>query len=222
MKINDTNISTYNAQLLGYKLSNSNITTNSSSNHIYFNSEIGEKQLSIRLFVKETSREDIEITISKLTNALKGKNIISFTENENMLYDCIYNSSAIEDIVYNGKILTYTFKAIQTSTENTVIISALTTTITLEGTDDIPCIIEITPIVDIEEFTINDITITNLTSNEKVIINGEKITVTEEGVNKFGDTNITEFPKLNLGTNTITVSDITNANTVIKYKNRYI
>ncbi len=222
MKINDTNISTYNAQLLGYKLSNSNITTNSSSNHIYFNSEIGEKQLIIRLFVKETSREDIEITISKLTNALKGKNIISFTENENMLYDCIYNSSAIEDIVYNGKIITYTFKAIQTSTENTVIISALTTTIILEGTDDTPCIIEITPIVDIEEFTINDITITNLTSNKKVIINGEKITVTEEGVNKFGDTNITEFSKLNLGTNTITVSDITNVNTVIKYKNRYI
>ncbi|MFR4584880.1 phage distal tail protein, partial [Clostridium cadaveris] len=65
------------------------------------------------------------------------------------------------------------------------------------------------------------ITIKNLTAGKKVIINGEDGTVLENGINKFGDTELWEWPRLLPGSNTITVSK-NSCDITIKYKPRYI
>lgn len=107
-------------------------------------------------------------------------------------------------------------------------------TITVEGDYPTPCIIEITPQVNvISSLTISgiarnkitgeleDILIKNLTKGNKVVIDGENGTVTEGSSNKFADTEFWEFPSLLPGGNEITFSN-TQSNITIKYKPRYI
>lgn len=107
-------------------------------------------------------------------------------------------------------------------------------TITVEGDYPTPCIIEITPQVNvISSLTIKgaarnkitgeleDILIKNLTKGNKVVIDGENGTVTEGSSNKFADTEFWEFPSLLPGGNEITFSN-TQSNITIKYKPRYI
>lgn len=95
-----------------------------------------------------------------------------------------------------------------------------------KGTTKTPAIIEIVPSVDIIDLTINGlandpITIKNLHANKKIIIDGKEGTVTEEGINKFKDTDFWEFPFLMPGTNAITLSK-NSCNVTIKYEPRYI
>ena len=107
-------------------------------------------------------------------------------------------------------------------------------TITVEGDYPTPCIIEITPQVNvISSLTIKgaarnkitgeleDILIKNLTKGNKVVIDGENGTVIEGSSNKFADTELWEFPSLLPGNNEITFSN-TQSNITIKYKPRYI
>lgn len=107
-------------------------------------------------------------------------------------------------------------------------------TIAVQGDYPVPCIIEIIPQVNIiSSLTIKgaarnkitgeleDILIKNLTKGNKVVIDGENGTVTEESSNKFADTEFWEFPSLLPGNNEITFSN-TQSNITIKYKPRYI
>ena len=107
-------------------------------------------------------------------------------------------------------------------------------TITVEGNYPTPCIIEITPQVNvISSLTISgiarnkitgeleDILIKNLTKGNKVVIDGENGTVTEGNSNKFADTEFWEFPSLLPGDNKITFSN-TQSNITIKYRPRFI
>lgn len=107
-------------------------------------------------------------------------------------------------------------------------------TITVEGNYPTPCIIEITPQVNvISSLTISgiarnkitgkleDILIKNLTKGNKVVIDGENGTAIEGSSNKFADTEFWEFPSLLPGGNEITFSN-TQSNITIKYKPRYI
>lgn len=108
-------------------------------------------------------------------------------------------------------------------------------TITAKGDYETPCIIEINPTAAITKFTLQglarnpitgdpeDIVIKNLTSGKKVIINGEDGTITEDGKNKYADTEMWEFPTLIPGSNIITcVSSSAACEVTIKYKPRYI
>lgn len=107
-------------------------------------------------------------------------------------------------------------------------------TITVEGDYPTPCIIEITPQVNvISSLTIKgaarnkitgeleDILIKNLTKGNKVVIDGENGTVIEGSGNKFADTEFWEFPSLLPGGNEITFSN-TQSNITIKYRPRFI
>lgn len=102
----------------------------------------------------------------------------------------------------------------------------LSKTIDVKGTLKTPCILEITPSTDLIDLIIsglaNDqITIKNLHANKKIIIDGKEGTVTEEGINKFKDTDLWEFPFLNPGVNNITLSK-NSCNVAIKYEPRYL
>lgn len=108
-------------------------------------------------------------------------------------------------------------------------------TIGVQGDYETPCIIELLPSGAITAYTIKgaardpvtgeaeDIIIKNLTAGKKVIIDGESCTVTEDGVNKYADTEMWEFPTLVPGSNVLTfVSSSVLCDVIIKYKPRYI
>lgn len=85
------------------------------------------------------------------------------------------------------------------------------TAINLLSTADTPVKIEIDPLENILELEIvgfgEDITIKNLSEGKRVIIDGEKGLVTEEGENKFQDYDSWGFPKLSPGENKISISE---------------
>lgn len=112
-------------------------------------------------------------------------------------------------------------------------VSVTNGSIVTESDFETPCIIEITALNDNSELTITGvardpitgedepITIKNLKKDIPVIVNGETCTVTQQGANKYPETDFWEFPSLLPGENQITLSNNTNTVT-IKYRPRYI
>jgi len=101
-----------------------------------------------------------------------------------------------------------------------------TKTINVSGNTETPAILEITPSIDIIDIVLTGLSddliiIRNLTGGKTVILNGEDSTVTVEGINKFTDTDMWEFPKLKPGSNVIIVNR-SNVDINIKYKPRWI
>ena len=99
-------------------------------------------------------------------------------------------------------------------------------TINVIGNKETPAIVEITPTTALADITLegladDPIRIENLTANKTVILDGELQKVTVDGVNKYGDTDMWDFPRLKPGSNTIKV-DKSNCDIKIKYKPRYI
>lgn len=108
-------------------------------------------------------------------------------------------------------------------------------TVDVAGNLETPCIIELIPSGAITKYTIKgaardpvtgeaeDIVIKNLSAGKKVIIDGEACTVTEDGANKYADTEMWEFPTLLPGANALTfTSSSVPCDVTIKYKPRYI
>lgn len=112
---------------------------------------------------------------------------------------------------------------------------ASSSVLNVSGDYETPCIIELTPSGAITTYTIQgaardpvtgeeeDIVIKNLSAGKKVIIDGEACTVTEDGANKYAETEMWEFPTLVPGANALTfTSSSVPCDVTIKYKPRYI
>ncbi|HLR35957.1 MAG TPA: hypothetical protein VK071_11610 [Tissierellales bacterium] len=93
------------------------------------------------------------------------------------------------------------------------------------GNEGTPAFVEIMPLVNMIDLTINglgdDILLKNLTKDKIIIIDGEKGQVSEEGKNKYMDYDSWGFPYLVPGENTISI-DRDNVDVKIKYKSRWI
>ena len=105
--------------------------------------------------------------------------------------------------------------------------AAATFTINNAGTAETPCIIEITPTQSIssltlEGFTDKPITVENIVSGQKVVINGETNSILMNGQNGFKNFDGWSFPSLIPGANSLKVSSALGYSMVIKYKARYI
>jgi phage-related protein len=116
----------------------------------------------------------------------------------------------------------YAYKAAITETLNHV----SSKTINVPGNLATDAIVTVTVPIDTISITLtglgeDPITIKNLKVNVPRIINGEDGTVLEGTTNKFGDTDLWEFPSLQPGSNTIGVSTA-NCIVEIKYKPRWI
>lgn len=118
---------------------------------------------------------------------------------------------------------------------STVLENASSSTLAVSGDYETPCIIELSPTGSISRYTIKgvardpvtgeaeDIVIKNLTAGKTVVIDGEACKVTENGMNKYGDTEMWEFPSLLPGSNVLTFqSSGAPCDVTIKYKPRYI
>ena len=81
--------------------------------------------------------------------------------------------------------------------------------------------ITITPKADLSTFMINGITIKNLTANMPFIIDGLQGEVLCNGINRFLDTDLIEFPKVKPGKNQIGVSN-TNVTVEVSYYPTFI
>lgn len=146
----------------------------------------------------------------------------------NMLYKC-YIQGAKEPTRITPYNWEFTCNWIGYKYKNEIVVDIrkeLSKTIDVKGTLKTPCILEITPSTDLIDLIIsglaNDpIIIKNLKQGKKIIIDSKEGTITEEGINKFKDTDLWEFPFLNPGVNNITLSK-NSCDVTIKYEPRYI
>ncbi|MBE6051560.1 MAG: phage tail protein, partial [Clostridium sp.] len=95
-------------------------------------------------------------------------------------------------------------------------------TIFVKGNVETPCIIEITPKADLSEITLkgfgdDSIVVRNLVKGNTVVIDGIKGKVTFNGVNKFSDVEMWEFPKFKIGENKLIIVGKDKYNLKVKY-----
>ena len=74
------------------------------------------------------------------------------------------------------------------------------------GTTPSGCILTITPPNDEETFEVMGVTIKDLHAGQPFVVDGIGYTVTENSLNRFADTDMTAFPQIKPGRNTITMS----------------
>jgi phage-related protein len=107
----------------------------------------------------------------------------------------------------------------------TVSLSGASELINVSGNLPTSAIVTIIPAADLISVTLSgmgkEITINNLHVNTPIVIDGEQCLVTENGANKFSDTDMWAFPVLQPGSNTVSVdnSDVT---VQVSYKPKFM
>ncbi|MGU9331997.1 phage distal tail protein [Clostridium perfringens] len=150
--------------------------------------------INIKLYIEGKNENEILTKISEILNICKS-GIIKFND-----IDYFYNffiesheEELIADFAYTLTLnLKATYKFLK---ENTVSFTDYIKNINVQGNIKTPCIIDILPSIDLVDLTINGlsddpIVIKNLKQGKKVILNGEEGTITQEGKNKFSDTDL--------------------------------
>ena len=189
--------------------------------------------VSIEMIISEKTKTEAELLISNIIKEFANGRVIR-------LDDMDISISAEITGIEKEFIKRWTYKVIVTmqgwdkSTDQvTVTMDSTVQTITVGGNQSTPCIIEITASVDMASVELTgmaynqisgekeSITIKNLKAGKKVVINGEDCTVLQEGVNKFADTEIWEFPVLKPGRNIVSCSS-DKCTVTLKYKPRYV
>ena len=185
------------------------------------------KKVDLTFDLQCKSANEIEQLKSRLRKEFT-KGTIKFTDID-FYYTGIADSVDFEPTVsipgmYEGD-FSVSFFAIAEGEQKSETISS-SKIINVLGDNVTPCIVEINPTVGLANVVLSgladeSITVKNLTTNKKVILDGEKCLVTQDGRNKFPDCDFWQFPRLQPGENKITISQ-SSCNVTIKYKPRYL
>lgn len=199
--IND--FSTYGAKLIDYAVAGVDIKNNYMMPPAGFfparyAGEVGMRTISITLEFKGTASER-ELNASALTKELvSGADVLL---PDGFYYYAVYKqdiASKRKGLIYSQK--QYQFFGVRHGALETVTLSS-SGSITVKGNKQTPCRVTVANISG--TVTVFGTTITGLTGT--VVLDGIACKVTQGNVNVFGSTNLTEFPKLNAGANSITV-----------------
>lgn len=230
MFINNININNFKAKLLDRNIGTAeiDIINNWSANSLnpYISNKFRYKYKVLKLTLDVICSNDDEIETMK-SNIIKQLAIstIKFQDIDIYYRGFISDTPSSKHIVEGNEILEVTMLVVAEKEEKIEVMNRVTNkTIDVDGDIETPAIVEIIPSITIADLVINGlsdkpITIKNLTGGKKVIIGEETVTV--DGINKFNDCDMWEFPRLKPGINTIAVSR-NNVDINIKYKSRYI
>lgn len=232
MLINSIDISIFKAKQLKVDIQTSELSNDSewikgALSPFFDGNTVGFKTIKLELCFqgndKNETLDNISNFMAKCLNTVNLK-LDGYTRNYKCMLKDNETTSTVSSEVF---IKTLTFIGFEFGDEIIETMNLITAkTISVIGNAKTQAIIEITPTSDLIDLVLNgfgedSITIKNLTSNKKIIIDGEQSLVTVDGHNKYQDTNLWEFPTLQPGTNIITCSRST-ANITIKYKPRWI
>ena len=97
-------------------------------------------------------------------------------------------------------------------------------TFTVPGTDKTPLVLTVSSNIALNSLTIEGLTgqaftITEVQKDSKIVIDGENCTITENGENILGKTDLWEFPQAEPGSRTLKLSSVCTAN--LSYYPRY-
>lgn len=233
MLINNIDISNYNARVLEVNIQNSSISnisdfeTKNKLIPLFLNSEVNLNKITVILLVDSLDKKQYYLDKSNLIKNMLNVFDIYFKD-RNLRFKCVLLEQSDKPSLrqIRGALQ---LNIIGYNIENEVIEvldGIKSKTISVGGNSNIPCIVEITPTTDMIDITIQGlnegpIIVENLKANKTIVIDGVKGTVTQDGINKFLDTDMWEFPYLVPGTNTINVDKDT-CNIRIVYNARFL
>lgn len=179
------------------------------------------KIVSIELKVRGNDRTDVYMNASNVI-AMLGENNFKFKNLPFLFHGVLEGDPKLSETEFDDLlIMSIEFVCYQYGEEVIEEMNyMLEKSIVVKGNMETPVVYEITPIATVISFKINDITVKNVEMNKTLIINGEDCTITMDGKSDFENAELTSFPTLNSGINTIKVN--TNKCKVkIKYKPRF-
>ncbi|MGG5463484.1 phage distal tail protein [Clostridium sp. B9] len=193
----------------------------------FFNNGIGLNAITTTLLINSKDKKKYYIDKSNLLKLMLKPFYLYFRDRDLKFYCILQNQmdqASLKQI--RGRlqlqILGYNVEDMQVVEVNRL----SNKTFNVPGNSNVPAIVEITPSIDLVDLRLDGlatdpIIIKNLHANKKIIIDGKEGTVIEEGINKFKDTDLWEFPFLVPGVNNITLSK-NSCNVAIKYEPRYL
>ena len=232
MLIDNLNISSFNAKLLSRKIKPAKLENFNFWNKYnlipYIDDKFTEsyKEIELELDVICKDANELETMKSDLIYKIK-KSILKFIDIDYKYFVFLEDTPDITYIMPGNEILKFKFlgycfkdEIIETFNKTTY------KTIDVPGNSKIPIVMEIIPSIDMTDLKINGVSedpliVKNLKANKKIIIDGIGGTVLQDGINKFDDTDMWEFPFLVPGKNNISASKDT-CNITIKYNPRFI
>lgn len=239
MTINGVDISAYNARLQSYSVSGTTITNNlSASSSILtaptlFSAVPGTRTLSLTLTfyphylgdnAKGLSVSDrLAIATENITafeGLLVGK-VVEIALPDGFIYTAIVNSIAAATFDSSGEHdVTYTFNAVRHAKPISEIIKANSYMICKSNTATLPIITAVYASA-AADVTLHGIKIKNITANTTIVIDSVSGKITANGKNKFGDSDLIDFPILQPGKNQIT-SSVSDVSITVSYTPIYI
>ena len=230
MIVNNIDIKTYGASVSNKLIQPSEIDIKKSKvGNIYsqLSSKVGFKKITIKILFEAIDRNTAYKNISHFMANFINEADIKFNNLEHYFHVYLTNSS-IEDTEFDEWLyLNLELDGYEYGEEVVEVMDGVTEkTIFVKGNMPAQCIIEITPKADLSEialkgFSDDSIVVRNLVKGNTIVIDGVKGKVTCNGINKFRDVEIWEFPKLNCGINSLAYSKNI-CQIKIKYKQRYI
>ena len=200
---------TFNADLAEITLIPGTITTDFSekpgkSGFNLLNGAIQAKGIMSTFYVGGPSEEETNINISNLLSDCQ--NCVITTDESRFEYVSVMNAYTDEKSgvdFYHAVTITFTSICRLPLVEAEFYSSGQ---VYNEGNSESGMKLEITPSTDIPTIEVAGITVKNLSANQTFIIDGIEGRVTSNGINRFADTDLTEFPKIQPGMNDITAS----------------
>lgn len=233
MLINNIDISKYNARVLDVNIQNSSISNLSDLDiknkllPLFLQSKVALNNITVTLLINSLDKRQYYLDKSNLlSNMLESFDI--YFKDRDLKFKCVLVNQADQPSLrqIRGR---FQLTFIGYNLENEVIetINRVTSkTLDAFGNYKVPIIMEITPVIDMIDLKITGLSedpliVKNLKGAKTIIIDGMNGTVTQDGINKFNDTDMWEFPFLVPGKNNILLSKDT-CNITIKYNPRYI
>lgn len=233
MLINNIDVSKYNARVLDVNIQNSSISNLSDLDiknkllPLFLKSKVALNNITVTLLINSLDKRQYYLDKSNLlSNMLESFDI--YFKDRNLKFKCVLVNQADQPSLrqIRGR---FQLTFIGYNLENEVIetINRIASkTVDAFGNYKVPIIMEITPVIDMIDLKITGLSedpliVKNLKGTKTIIIDGIDGTVTQDGINKFNDTDMWEFPFLVPGKNNILLSKDT-CNITIKYNPRYI
>lgn len=207
MLINNKTPLAYGAHLIDYVIGacgidNSYILPVNSMHPVLLKDRKTLRNIRLTFDIEGTDIHTATLYLSEMTALLSGQPELYLPDG--FYYNCILTS--VSEATKNAPwILTVTFEFVGYRHGDAVThIITDTADVNIMGNFPAEPIFKI--ITDQTSYTINDITINNIDTNYPIVIDGVQKIITQNGLNKFSDCTLTDFPRLNPGINTITLS----------------
>lgn len=213
--INGALFSLYKANLLTYDIDavdydNGYVLPPSSMIPVKLKYSLGLRGVSIKIDFEGDTMHEIEKNISAFTELLhEGAEILL---PDGFIYSCVFKKASMPTekapwiLQVKFTLEGYRHGAMETTTLKS------TGSIFVDGNYETPAILKI--ITSAKSATVCGISVENI--GGEIVIDGYTKKVTQNGINKFGDTNMTEFPKFAPGYNKIDVAADGNAAITVK------